>query len=285
MIGTSEGSVGAATPRVTKQSLGNRANFLLALSGKSWFAVAAIGQAIFTLYIITIYGISLLGGNIEHWNTVSAHGYVPGDQAGNIMMGMHVLLAAIVSIGGPLQLIPKMRRIAPRFHRWNGRIYILAAFIISLSGIYLIWVRGSVGGLIGAIATSTNGLFILAFAIPTVRLAMAKKYQKHLPWAWRLFMVMSGVWFFRVGIMLWLLIWQRPVGFNPETFQGPFLSFLNFAQFLLPLALVEVFFWVKKNGSQKGKLALSAFYFVCALATAAGIFAATMGMWGPRMVG
>ena len=37
---------------------------------------------------------------------------------------------------------------------------------------------------------------------------------------------MNGVWFFWLGLLLWLMIHQQPVGFDPKTFTGPFLTFL-----------------------------------------------------------
>ena len=50
----------------------------------------------------------------------------------------------------------------------------------------------------------------------------------------------SGVWFFRVGLMLWVVVNQGPAGFDTETFRGPFLTFLSLAQSLLPLAILEL---------------------------------------------
>jgi hypothetical protein len=37
-------------------------------------------------------------------------------------------------------------------------------------------------------------------------------------------MVLSGVWFFRLGMFLWLAINRGPAGFEPDTFTGPFLT-------------------------------------------------------------
>jgi hypothetical protein len=44
------------------------------------------------------------------------------------------------------------------------------------------------------------------------------------------------VWFFRLGLTLWLLVHQAPVGFDPKTFSGPFLIVLTLAQSLVPAA-------------------------------------------------
>ena len=97
-------------------------------------------------------------------------------------------------------------------------------------------------------------------------------------WALRLFIAVNGVWFFRVGLMLWLIVWQAPVGLDPQTFTGPFLYVLSFAQFLLPLAVLEIYLRARHRGAL---LALG--LVLLSLATAGGIFGATMMMWLPRM--
>lgn len=253
----------------------------LSLAAKIWFVTFFIGQLFFVFYIIALYGISAIQGDFQKWNAMMPHGYIKGDMIGNIIIGVHLVIATIIGIGGPLQIIPGIRNSYPRFHRWNGRIYIFAAIIISFSGLYLSWVRGSVGGLIGSISISINGILIILFAVLAIRYAMAQKYQKHRKWALRLLMVMSGVWFFRVGLMLWLFIHQKPVGFDPETFQGPFLTFLNFGQYLLPLALLEVYFWAQQKAGTVGKYVVATSLAIITIAMAIGIFATTMGMWFP----
>lgn len=279
-------------PSVKSESLQAKSSLILnSISGKKgleyaavfWFSTAFLGQAIFVVYIFTLYGISLFQGDFARWNKMMPHGYVEGDITGNINIGIHLLLAAVISIGGALQIIPKLRDWVPRFHKWNGRIYIATAIIISLTGFYLTWIRGSVGGLIGAIAISINGLLIIFFALIALRFAITRKFRNHRKWSLRLFMVVSGVWFFRVGFMLWMLIHQKPVGFDPVTFQGPFLTFLNFAQYLLPLFFLEIYFWAQERAGKTGKTATAILITVLTIAMGAGIFGASMGMWLPNI--
>ncbi|TVR16382.1 MAG: DUF2306 domain-containing protein [Balneolaceae bacterium] len=256
---------------------------ILAFSAIFWFTIAFIGHLIFVLYIISLYGISLFEGDFDRWNAMMPKGYIEGDIAGNISIGVHLLLAAIISIGGPLQIIPKLRDYVPRFHRWNGRLYVSTAVIITLTGFYLTWVRGSVGGLVGAVAITINGILILLFSLIVIRYAMAGNFKSHRKWALRLFMVVSGVWFFRVGFMLWMLIHQKPVGFDPATFQGPFLTFLNFAQYLLPLLVLEIYFWANERARKTGKITTAAIITILTIAMGVGIFGATVGMWFPNI--
>jgi len=261
-----------------------RGDKALASAAIFWFTIAFIGQIIFVLYIFGLYGFSLFQGDFERWNAMMPNGYTKGDTAGNINIGIHLLLAAIISIGGPLQIIPKLREWVPRFHRWNGRVYVATAVIITLTGFYLTWVRGSVGGLVGQVAISINGVLILLFALIAIRYAMARKFKIHRKWALRLFMVVSGVWFFRVGFMFWMLVHQKPVGFDPVTFQGPFLTFLNFGQYLLPLLFLEIYFWAQEKAGQSGKIGTAVLIVVLTIVMGIGIFGATMGMWLPNLI-
>jgi hypothetical protein len=77
---------------------------------KTWLGIAFIGQAFFAVYIILLNGKNGIAGNWDQWNNATPQGYSPGDQTGNVIFGIHVALAAIVTIGGPLQLIPSVRK-------------------------------------------------------------------------------------------------------------------------------------------------------------------------------
>ena len=83
--------------------------------------------------------------------------------------------------------------------------------------------------------------------------------------------------------MFWLFVHGRPVGFDPETFRGPFLVFLGFAQYLVPLAVLELYFFAQRKTSTKVKIGMSIVMLILTFITALGTFAATMGMWLPRI--
>ena len=79
--------------------------------------------------------------------------------------------------------------------------------------------------------------------------------------------------------MFWLLVHGGPVGFDPETFRGPFLVFLGFGQYTLPLLVYELYRKANENERLRPKFTLTLILTLCTLITATGIFAATMGMW------
>ncbi len=172
----------------------------------------------------------------------------------------------------------------PRIHRWNGRVYMVIAFIMSVTGLYLIWVKGRVvGGIVQHLGTSMNALAILLCGAMALRYAMDRKIAIHRRWALRLYLAVSGVWFFRVGLLFWLIVNKGPVGFDVKTFRGPFLDFLTFAQLLVPIAVLEVYFRVQDRPGTTAKYATAAGLLVLTIAMGIGIFGATMGMWLPRL--
>nr|WP_299069135.1 DUF2306 domain-containing protein [uncultured Allomuricauda sp.] len=256
---------------------------LLNFSVQFWFIIAVLGQWIFAFYVASFYGGAAMEGDFMRWNRVLPHGYIEGETMGNTAVAIHLLFAIIVMVGGPIQFVPQLRKFAPKFHRWNGRFYLGAAVLISLSGIYMVITKGTISGLVGDISVSLNGALILVFAYLTVTNAIKRRFEAHRKWALRLFLVMAGVWFFRVGLMFWLFINKGPVGFDPETFRGPFLVFLGFGQYLIPLLIVELYFMAQRKKQMVPKIFAALTLLAFTIITALGTFAATMGMWLPRI--
>ncbi|MBY0504104.1 MAG: DUF2306 domain-containing protein [Bryobacteraceae bacterium] len=242
-----------------------------------------MGQLIFSLYVVVLYAPLTLSGKLEGWNRVLPHGYVPGDAAGNAAVGLHLLWALLVLVTGCVQLIPWIRRRWPVLHRWSGRVYVVSALGASVAGLIMVWTRGTVGGMVQHVSISINAVLIILCAIMAWRHARARRFAEHRGWALRLFLVASGVWFFRVGLMLWLVIHRAPVGFDPKTFTGPFLTFLTFAQYLLPLACLEIYLRAQRGGSTVVRYGVAGALTVLTILTASGIAAATLGMWLPRV--
>lgn len=259
------------------------ADTALKSSAAFWFLVAVIGQWMFVFYILAFYGGAAVRGDWEAWDKVLPHGIIPGDDMGNLAIAMHLFLAAIITIGGPLQLVPQIRARAPSFHRWNGRIYLLTAVAASLTGLYMVWFRGGVGGMVQHLGISLNAVLIMFCGAMALRHALARNFVVHRRWALRLFLLVSGVWFFRIGLFLWLILNQGPAGFDPKTFEGPFLSFLSFAQYLVPLAVLELYLRTQDRGGASSRIIMAAGLLLLSVAMGVGIFGATMGLWLPRI--
>ncbi|MBO9874784.1 DUF2306 domain-containing protein [Xanthomonas sp. D-93] len=274
-------AVSAAAPAAQSASAATRH---LRRAATVWGGLAVAGQLAFAIYVTVFYGRAALAGAPERWNRVLPHGYVAGDTLFNVVLALHLLLAAGIVLAGAAQLLPALRRLAPAVHRWNGRLYLLSALVLSLGGLTMIWVRGGAAGDVGQhLGTTLNALLILAFAAVAWRAARAGRIAAHRRWALRLFLAVSGVWFFRIGLMFWLVINQGPAGFDPERFVGPALTILAFAQTLLPLAVLELYLRALDGRRRALQWLATGTLALMSLVTLIGSAAATLGMWWPML--
>jgi tetratricopeptide (TPR) repeat protein len=236
-------------------------------------------QLVFAFAVASFYGLTALRGDYHGWRFTN--GYVPGVTRGNWAVVMHVASAVAVMLAGALQLVPQVRSRFPVFHRWNGRVYMLTAIALSVAGLYMTWIRGSVGGLTSHLGSTLNALLIWLFAALALRFALARDFKTHRRWALRLFLVVSASWFFRIGFFLTLLIFKGPVGFDPTTFTGPFVTFMTFSQYLIPLGVLEIYFLAQDRPGALRRMATAGLLFVLTLVMVAGLFAATLAVWVP----
>lgn len=252
-------------------------------AGVLWFSVAVIGQLAFIGFILAFYGVRTVTGDFAGWNDKPLiDGYVGGDHVGNIVFAAHVLLASVVTLCGLIQLVPSLRRRFPRLHRWSGRTFMVIALFMALSGVWLTLVRGTQLSAVSSAAILLNGVLILVFAILAWRHAVKRRFEMHRRWAMRTFMVVSGVWFLRVGLMGWIIVNQGPVGMN-QTLSGPTDIVMTFGSYLIPLALLELYFAAGRNTSRMLKAFTATVIAVASLYTAAGVFGTIAFMWAPYL--
>lgn len=252
-------------------------------SGLIWFCVAAVGQAAFVWMILAHFGRRTLVGDFAGWNDKPLiKGYAPGDDAGNLMFAVHVLLAAVVTLSGLMQLVPALRRRAPGLHRWNGRVFLTTAVIMALGGLWLTWGRGTYLSLISAVAVSVDGVLILIFAALAWRTAVERNFEAHRHWAMRAFLAVNGVWFLRVGLMAWAIA-TGGLGMN-QTLSGPADVGLQFGAYLIPLAVFEAYWRAGRSARPAARRLAAAGMALAAAVTALGVFGAVAFMWGPYMV-
>ncbi len=268
------------TPRLELSSISNSA---LRAAARFWFVVALMGQFAFAFSVAAFYGLTALRGDFQAWNKVLAHGYEAGATMGNAALAGHILFATVISIAGALQLIPGVRNRFPAFHRWNGRLFVLAAFTQAITGLYLtLSGRRIVGDVTQHVISVLGAVLIMFCAGMALRYAMARDFTTHRRWALRLFLVASASWFFRLGFFLTLALFG-PIGFDPTTFSGPLLTFWSLAQYLLPLGALELYLLAQDRPGALRRMATAGVLFVLTLAMGAGIAAVTMASWVPNV--
>ena len=258
------------------------ADVALPTAARLWYLTAVVGQLVFAFAVASFYASAVVRGNPAAWNRFMPHGYRAGDTVGNVTVAVHLATAVLIVLSGAIQLVPQVRQRVPSLHRWNGRLYMLSAFTVTLAGLYMSWVRGSVGDVTQKLGITLNAVLIMVCAAMALRYAIARDFQTHRRWALRLFLVVSGVWFFRIALALSFLIFKGPVGFDPQTFRGPFLTFLAYASYLLPLAVLELYLRAERSAA-RGRIVMAAGLLALTVAMGVGIFGAAMIMWVPRI--
>ena len=248
------------------------ASSTLRWSAIAWCVVAVVGQWFFAYHVAETYIVTAYAGDYAAWNQRLFVGLVPGDGIGNAALVAHLFVAFVITIGGTLQLLPWIRSHAPALHRWNGRVYIGVAFVASLAGLYMIWTRDTFGGIfINDISLSLDAVLIMGFAAIALRLARARRFDLHRRWALRTFMVVSGVWFTRViySFLGWV---PGDTPGSTEDMSGPTNIAIGFASYLLPLAVLELYFLAQRSTSALTKAATAALLLAATAATSIGVY-------------
>ncbi|MEO1040120.1 MAG: DUF2306 domain-containing protein [Pseudomonadota bacterium] len=254
----------------------------LRASAATWFIIAAFGQFFFAYYILVHFGGSVLEADWEAMSRRLIVGIVDGDAFGNFNLLLHLALAFLITVAGPLQFIPQIRQAFPVFHRWTGRIYLTVAVVISLGALYLTWGRG-MAGLIPEIGISINAVLIIVFAGLALRAALVRRFDAHHRWALRLFIAASGVWFFRVGYGFWMIATGGAMPGVGRMLDGPVDYFLVFGCYGAPLVILEVYQYARDKGGPTLRYAAAGLVFAGAGITATGVVGAAMMFWLPRL--
>jgi len=249
-----------------------------------WYLVTAAGMWLFIYFIVAFFYVPTLTGDFEAWNAhhMLTHAYVPGDTAGNLMFAAHVLLAGVLTLGGTIQLVPQLRQHALALHRWNGRVFMVAALLAATAGLGMNLIRGiNEDGSGWPSAIDFSGLLILIFATIAWIFARRGRIAAHRQWALRTFLVVSGVWFLRLGASIWIL--GTATMYGQPRLVSEFFSVWSWGCFLFPLAVLEVYLWTQTKGTKTARYLVAALLVTLALLTAVGIFGAYKVFWQPLL--
>jgi uncharacterized membrane protein len=248
-----------------------------------WFTVAFLGQMVFATSTALFYGMTALRGDMVVWNKRLGHGYAAGDPIGNAALIIHLVSAVLIIFSGAIQFVPAIRRRAPMFHRWNGRVYIFTAFSLAAAGLFLLISRGTGTTLLQEIGTGLLAVLVMLCAAQALRYALKRNFATHRRWAWRLYLVVSSALFLRSGIALTAMIAAGTGAFDLTALKGWVLTLMTFGQYIVPLAVLELYFWTQLRGGRAARFALAAGLVAIALTTGAGVAAASVGIFVPSI--
>ncbi len=102
----------------------------------------------------------------------------------------HVGVAPVALLVGALQFIKSIRANWPVFHRWLGRIYVVAVIIGGIGGLSLAF--NAMGGPIAGLGFGLLAVCWLWFTLQGWRTARARRFAEHRQWMIRSFALTFG---------------------------------------------------------------------------------------------
>ncbi|MED4130020.1 DUF2306 domain-containing protein [Shouchella miscanthi] len=104
-----------------------------------------------------------------------------------VMIQIHILLAIVALITGPLGLSKRVRNKTPFLHRWNGKIYILSILLNMIPGYYVSFFAN--GGFFSIVGFLTLNTLWLVTTIKGYLFIKKKQIRHHRKWMLRSFML------------------------------------------------------------------------------------------------
>tara|TARA_R110000787_G_scaffold2467_3_gene9813 strand:- start:1452 stop:2276 length:825 start_codon:yes stop_codon:yes gene_type:complete len=251
----------------------------LSFAGALWFVSAAIGQLAFVIHIAAQYYLSTFRGDFERMDEGVIYGFISGDLLGNALFLSHVLLAFWITASGPLQFIPQVRNRFRTFHRWNGRFYLTIALLTSSGALILSYLRPHFGSLALLFVNTADGVLIIAFGCLALRAALKRRFDDHKRWALRLFIVVSGVWFFRLGYGFYFFITAGEMP-GSHNLSGP-ADIAVASTWIVALAGLELYLSAQRRPSGALKMAAAAMTIAAAGAVLVSSYFAAHMFWLP----
>src|ERR1051325_2924432 len=105
----------------------------------------------------------------------------------------------------------------------------------------------------------------------------------HRRWALRFFMVVSANLFIRLAFFSSQTLFGAAFGFDPTTFRGPLLTSLVFGQYLVPLAVLELYFRAQDGAGALARIPTASLLFVLTLAMTAAMAILGFAVWAPQI--
>lgn len=208
-------------------------------SGTALAAIAWFSAALFGLYITFFYAGAIATGTPAQWNANLPGLFEARAPLGTAGIATHFAAGGIILLLGPIQLIGRIRRAWPAFHRWTGRLYVLATFLAGIGGLTFIAANGTIGGMAMDLGFGGYGALIVLASVQTYRHARARRLVPHRAWAIRLFALAIGSWLYRMDYGFWFLA-TGGAGHTAD-YRGGFDYVMDVAFYLPNLIVAEAF--------------------------------------------
>jgi len=200
-----------------------------------WFCflvVVWIACIVFGLYTLCFYVRAIGINKLEYWDLSRPGLYHKERWDSNLGLSLHFISASYIMLLGTFQYVPWIRRkYQYRFHRWNGRILLLASLVGAMGGMYYI---GAVGVSFEPrrLANVMNMLFGISVIVCALNMyycaAWKRDYDQHKLWAYRF----SGIFMGNIFVRMCTVTFRVVMGSLP-LWGSIILQYIFFIPFIL----------------------------------------------------
>jgi uncharacterized membrane protein len=101
----------------------------------------------------------------------------------------HIVPGLLFMLLGPFQFSKSMRNTYPRWHRVNGRIFLMCGYIIGVSALVMSVAMPAIGGVNQAVATTLFGILFLIALTKAFRHILRREIPQHREWMIRAYAI------------------------------------------------------------------------------------------------
>jgi uncharacterized membrane protein len=102
---------------------------------------------------------------------------------------IHIVPGLLFMLLGPFQFNKTIRNTHPRWHRINGRIFMICGYVIGVSALIMSVAMPAIGGLNQAVATTLFGILFLAALTKAFRHILRREIPLHREWMIRAYAI------------------------------------------------------------------------------------------------
>jgi len=153
----------------------------------------------------------------------------------------HICGGMLALLTGPLQFWTGLRRVAPRFHRWTGRLYLLGVLLAAGSAYHLArFIMPEEGALLGGVSMMVLATVWLCTTVMAVSAIVHRRFDSHREWMIRSYVVACAF-----ANLRWLSAWPLLSTLGSTRERVPVIIWASWAA---PLFVAEIFLQWKRTG-------------------------------------
>lgn len=186
-----------------------------------WVAIAVLSMIGVSGSLVHLLDSGFAVGDVDPFRrtteTLYGHDFAPHWYAfrdSPMVRVAHMAPGLVWMIFAPLQLVGRIRRAAPRFHRWVGRVALAMTVILVPSGVVFAALHPFAGAFEELAPICFYTVIYLVAVTLGVRAARRREFATHREWMIRAFAIGIGI----SSVRVWFVVFMHTTGLHAQAF-------------------------------------------------------------------